>query len=184
MGKGPSGSEKKTERGYATSQAGLGRTAGTEAEMLFGESNPAFAQALDYFRSLASGDPNKLQAAIAPAVQQTSYQTEQAISNIKNTMPRGGEKNLAMEQARLQQAGEVSSLATGAYTQAQNALAQLGMGGMGLSQNELLAALQGYSGAAGTLGNVMQMEEEGKASTMGLFSSLAEAGGLVAAAAI
>jgi hypothetical protein len=158
-----------------------------QSSQLYNLTEPGLSAAEGYYKKLSTGDPNTIQAAIAPATEKISAASEAAKQNILRTSPRGGEQNLALEQADISKASQIGNLATTAYTGSFPALASLAGEGVGLSLNEVSAALSALggsgtslSGAATTTGNVAQQGAEGKASTLGLVGSLAGAAGTAA----
>lgn len=143
---------------------------------------PGLQTAQGYYNKLASGDPNAIQSAVAPAEQQIDAQTAGTIQNIQNTSPRGGTKLLGEEEAQISGQQQKGNLITQAYTSAFPAEAQLGGNTTGLSTAQISQAIQGFSGASNTTAQLGQEQEAGKASQLAFFGALAGAGGEAAAA--
>jgi hypothetical protein len=138
---------------------------------------PGLKTAEDYYASLASGDPTKIMSAIGPAVSQIGSQTNQAKTQIKQSTPRGGAQDLALAEADISKAGQVGNLETQSYTGAFPALASLFQGGAGISVSQIANAIASAQGASQTTAAVGQEQASAKASTMGMFGSMAGAAG-------
>jgi hypothetical protein len=134
---------------------------------------PGLKAAEAYYTKLSSGDPSAIFSAVAPSVNSIIGNTEATKKNILANAPRGGEANLAIEEADISKAAQIGNLQTSAYTSSFPALANLASTGLGLSVNEMANALQGYQ-------SVMQNQSANKASTMGFFGSLASGAGMAA----
>ena len=106
----------------------------TEANLLKQYSNfalPNLGTASDYWGQILSGGP-AAQRATAPYAQMINTQATQARNNIINTLPAGGEKNLALAQLPIQTATNVAKLYQGQGPQAAGALQGLALGAGGL----------------------------------------------------
>lgn len=176
-----------SQQNLAQEQAAIAGPAQANANDLYNLTKPGLATAESYYNKLATGNPSAIQTAIAPASEKIAASSEAAKQNILRTTPRGGEQNLALEQADIAKASGIGTLATTAYTGSFPALASLAGEGVGLSLNELQSALSAFSGsgtslagAGTTAGNVANQQAEGKASTLGLVGSLAGAAGTAA----
>lgn len=154
------------------------------SNQLFKESNPGFMQAENYYSQLASGNPNQIFSAIAPAVGQINTASQGASQQIAQNLPRGGVEQMAQANLQQQRAGQVGNLATQAYTSSFPALGALSQGGMGLAANDIANAISAGSVASGSNQAVMQANAAGKGSTLGFAGSLAGAGGQKGAAAL
>jgi hypothetical protein len=150
----------------ATQQAGNSNT-------LFNLGLPGLQQSEDFYGALGSGSPNAIATAIAPATQQIQQATAGAKQNILNTAPAGGEKNLAIEQADVNQGAQVGSLASQGFTSAFPALAQLGgqnvNAGISSAGTAISAGGQANSALSGVVGENIQQ----KGATLGAFGGLA-----------
>lgn len=160
--------------------AASGAASTTEGSTLFNLALPGLEQSEGYYGKLASGDPNALARANAPAIQQITSKTNSAKQNILQDNPRGGERNLALEEADLGQGAQISQLTTGSYLGAFPSLASLG--GQNVSQGNAATStgLQGMNAAANQYGNLQQLGNQQKATQLGLYSSLAGAGAAAA----
>ena len=154
---------------------------------LYDLTKPGLDMAEGYYKKLASGDPAELQKAIAPATEKIIAGSEATKKNILDNTPRGGEQRLALEQTDIAKGAKIGDLSTQAYTGAFPALASLAGEGIGLSLNEVNAALSALggsgtalAGAGNTVGNIANQQEAGKSSTMSLIGSLAGAAGTAA----
>jgi hypothetical protein len=180
-------SEDKSLQAAQTSLAGMLASAGAagvkEGSTLFNMSLPGLEQAQSYYGKLSSGDPNALARANAPAIQSITGQTNQQKQNILKDMPRGGERNLALEEADLSQGAQISNLTTGSYLQSFPSLA--GLAGQNISQGTAATgtAQQGMNAAANQYGNLLQFNNEAKQTQLGAVSSLVGAAASFAGAA-
>ena len=171
-----------SQANLANVMAQTGQQSAQEGSTLFNLALPGLEQSEAYYGKLASGDPAALARANAPAIQQITAQTTGAKKNIVADMPRGGERNLALEEADINAGSEISKLTTGSYISSFGSLA--GLGGQNVSQGTAATGvgLQGMNAAANQYGQIQQINAEQKASQLGFFSSLAGAGAEAAGA--
>jgi hypothetical protein len=162
--------------------AATGAQSAQEGSTLFNMALPGLEQSESYYGKLASGDPAALSRANAPAIQQIGAQSNAAKKNIIADNPRGGERNLALEEADITKGAQVSNLTTGSYTGAFGSLA--GLGGQNVSQGTAATGqgMQGMNAAANQFGQLQQLNNEQKGTQMGFLSSLAGAGATIASA--
>jgi len=162
--------------------ASTGKTSAAEGSTLFNLALPGLEQAETYYSKVASGDPAALARANAPAIQQITEQSNAAKKNILQDNPRGGERNLALEEADITKGAQISNLTTGSYLGSFGSLA--GLGGQNVSQGTAATStgLQGLNAAANQYGNLQQLQNEQKATSLGFISSLAGAGAGIAGA--
>lgn len=159
-----------------------GRQSAQEGSTLFNMALPGLEQSESYYGKLASGDPLALARANAPAIQSITQNTDAAKKKIAQDAPRGGERNLALEEADLSSGAQISQLTTGSYTGSFGSLA--GLGGQNASQANAATGtgLQGMNAAANQYGQLQQLGNEQKATSLGFLSSLAGTGAEVAGA--
>jgi hypothetical protein len=97
-------------------------------------------------------------------------------------MPRGGARDLALQQSQISKEGAIGATESNAYLSSFPALAQLGGQGIGLSTAEISSALSAFGGASSSNQAAGQMSSAGKAETLsflgGLGSSAAQGAGL------
>jgi len=160
--------------------ASTGRQSAQQGSTLFNMALPGLQQAEGYYGKLATGDPAALARANAPAIQQITGNANEAKKKISQDMPRGGERNLAMEEADLSSGAQISQLTTGSYTGAFGSLA--GLGGQNVSQGNAATGtgLQGMNAAANQYGQLQQLNNEQKATQLGFLTSLAGTGAEIA----
>lgn len=186
MGKpsGESQSLQDSQTNLANQMAATGRQSAQEGSTLFNLALPGLEQSETYYTKLASGDPTSLARANAPAIQSIGKQSDSAKKNIVADNPRGGERNLALEEADITKGAQISNLTTGSYTGSFGSLA--GLGGQNVSQGNAATAtgLQGMNAAANQYGQLQQLSNEQKATQFGLLGSLAGAGATVGGAAL
>jgi len=149
------------------------------SQTLFNEVNPGMQTAENFYSSLATGDPGKIEQAISPAVQQIGQATAGAKTNIMNNAPAGGEKSLALEQADVSQGAQVGQAATGSFLGSFNALGALAGQGTGESISAAGTGISGLSASNqgwGQLGNQQlesqQIQAQELGSTLGALGSL------------
>lgn len=159
-----------------------GQQSAAEGSKLFNLALPGLEQSEAYYGKLASGDPAALARANAPAIQQIGKATDSAKKNIIQDNPRGGERNLALEEADITKGAQISNLTTGSYVGSFGSLA--GLGGQNVSQGTAATGtgLQGMNAAANQYGQLQQLNNEQKATQLGFISSLAGAGATLGAA--
>lgn len=153
--------------------AATGRQSAEQGSTLFNLALPGLEQSESYYGKLASGDPNALARANAPAIQQITSNTASAKKNILQDNPRGGARDLALEEADISQGGQISQLTTGSYLSSFGSLA--GLGGQNVSQGNAATStgLQGMNAAANQYGNLQQLNNEQKQTQLGLITGLA-----------
>jgi hypothetical protein len=156
--------------------AATGATQTAEGSKLFDMALPGLEQSEAYYGKLASGDPNALARANAPAVQAITKSTDSAKKNIMQDNPRGGERNLALEEADLTKGAQVGQLETGSYTSSFGSLAGLGGQNVGQGTAASSAGMQGMNAAANQYGQIQQINAQNKAQTMGMGSDIAGMG--------
>ncbi len=147
--------------------------------------------AINMITGLTSGDPNKVVEAAAPIISPITQQFAQAKENIQDTAPRGAAKDFALQQLPIQQSTAVAGAETGAIQSAfqtelgigqgaQGALGNIASGLGGLSLQELGAGLTAGGQAGSEFQNLMQAQNQQKATTMGFLGNLAGAAGTAA----
>jgi len=177
MGK-PGGESQRlqdAQAGLADVMASTGKQSAAEGATLFNLALPGLEQAETYYSKVASGDPAALARANAPAIQQITEQSNAAKKNILQDNPRGGERNLALEEADITKGAQISNLTTGSYLGSFGSLA--GLGGQNVSQGTAATGvgLQGMNAAANQYGNLQQLANEQKSTQLGFWSSMAGA---------
>lgn len=156
----------------------------SNSNQLFNASFPGMVQSEQQAQTLASGDPYAIARAISPVAQQTSIATSAAKQNILNSGPAGGEKNLALEQADVNQGAKVGDAATQGYLNSFNALASMGATGTGLGISSAGAATSGFNSAGSLSVQQEQLGIQQKGNTLGAFSSLGSDAATIGAAAL
>lgn len=183
MGKPDQSKTQATETRITDEQLALAEKQDARAGKLFDKTEPGLETAVDHYTKLASGDPNTIFKEVAPGAQQISQKFDSAKQQISDNAPRGGAKDLAMEEADISKAGAVGNLVNTSYTSAFPALANLAGKGIGLSINEVGQAISAFGGASNTVANQANQQEAGKAASMGFLASLGGDAAQFAAAA-
>lgn len=163
--------EQQVQNSQALVQLAQGQA--NNSNQLFGAAFPGFQSSEDFYRSLSTGDPTAIARAIAPAAQQINQATSGARQNILNNTPAGGERNLALDQADLNQGAQVGSTASNGYLNSFNALAGLAGQGVNQSIGAAGAGTSGYGAANQGLGQAGQLGIEQKGAQLGAVGSLA-----------
>lgn len=172
MGKpNPSGTQAQ-EAQITQEQINLAQQQDSRASKLFDLTEPGLETAVNHYTKLSSGDPNTIFKEVAPGAQQISQKFDSAKQQISDNAPRGGAKDLAMEEADISKAGAVGNLINTSYTSSFPALANLAGKGIGLSINEVGNAISAFGGASNTASNLANQQEAGKAASMGFLSSM------------
>lgn len=161
------------------------------AQELFSESYPGFQSAEQFYQGISTGDPYAISRAISPATQQITAQAKAAKTQILQNAPPGGEKNLALEMVDVNRGAQIGDLATNAYLNSFNSLAQLA--GQGITQS-IQSAGTGISGLGtanqglGELGQLQfqqqQLRAQQKGQMFGGLESLVGAGAELGSAAL
>jgi hypothetical protein len=172
MGKPDTSATQKKEEQLTEEQLALARSQDARASKLFNVTEPGLETAVQHYQKLATGDPETMWKEVAPGAEQITQKFDQAKKNISENAPRGGARDLAMEEADISKAGAVGNLVNQSYTSAFPALANLAGKGIGLSINEVGNAIAAFGGASNTLGNLAQQQEAGKASSLGFLSAM------------
>ena len=162
--KGLSSSVTAGEQANSNALVGIAQGQAANANQLFQMAFPGMQQSENFAQTLSTGDPYAIAKATAPATQQISQATAGAKQNIMNNAPAGGEKNLALEQADVQQGSQVGSVASQGYLNSFNTLAQLGGAGVGLSNSASSGATSAYGASSQTLGNLGNQQVRAKRS--------------------
>ena len=172
-----SGADASAIQGLAQQMTATGAQSAAEGSQLFSLALPGLTQAESVLRKACQRfTPQALATANAPAIAGITQATGAAEKSIVQDNPRGGQTNLALEQAKLSQGAQIGNLTTQSYTNAFPSLA--GLGGQNVSQGTAATGvgLQGMQGATFQYGNLMNINAQDKASTLGFFGSLAGAG--------
>jgi len=172
--KGPSQQTQNTQQQLTQEQIQLAQNQDKRSQELYNLTEPGMALTESFYKTLASGDPYAIQRATSPATEQIAGSIEQSKKAISTEMPRGGARDLALEQADVTKAAEIGGVKSQAYLGAFPALASMAQGGIGLSINEVTQALAGFSGASQSNQAAGQMEGAGKAQTLGFLGSLGQ----------
>lgn len=170
--KGPSQSTQDTQKQLTQEQIDLAKQQDQRSQVLFNLTEPGLEMTESFYKALASGDPTKIQQATAPATEAIASSYENAKTAIGSDMPRGGARDLALQEADISKAAQIGGTKSQAYLSSFPALATLAGQGIGLSLNEVSAALSAFSGASSSNQAAGQMEGEGKAQTLGFIASL------------
>jgi hypothetical protein len=163
------------EQNAISSMQGIGSQANVLSNVQTSAGIGAENQAQNYYQALATGDPNAIARATAPAAQQITQAFNQAQQNIMQNTPAGGTKNLALEEAALQRGANIGNVASQGYLGAQQALGQMGSQRVGEGQNfasQNLSAQGGILSGEGQIGQQQiqkeQMQQAQKAQTLGV----------------
>jgi len=171
-GKGASGAEQATQNTITQGDLALEQQQNQRSQQLYNLTYPGIQSAESFYQQLSTGNPQAIQTATAPATEQIAKNYQQASQNISQTMPRGGARDLALQQAQISEAGQIGSTEANAYLGSFPALANLAQGGIGLSLGEVTSALSAFGGASSSNQASAQMNSAGKAQTLGFIGAL------------
>jgi len=143
-------------------QAGLASSLGNLANIYAGQAGPNITSASDYWQKLL-GSPQAQQQALGPSEGNISQAYQGAKQTIQNTLPQGGEKNLALAQLPTAQAGSIAQLYQGLGPQAATQLGNLGLGVGGLGVGSGGVGAQ----AGGTLTSLAGQQSLAKGQALG-----------------
>lgn len=150
----------------------IAQTQSNNSQTLFNQALPGYSAATNFYQTLASGDPYAIARAVAPATQQINQASAGARSNIMNSSPAGGEKNLALEQTFVNQGAQVGNTASQAFLNAPNALGQLAGQGVGESTAAAGTSISGFNSANQGLGQLGNLQIAQKGAQLGALTSL------------
>ena len=174
MGK-PSGEDQQlqaAQANLANVMSATGQQSAQEGSTLFNLALPGLQQSESYYGKLASGDPNALARANAPAIQSITGQSNQQLQNIMQNSPRGGARDLAISEADLSKGAQISNLTTGSYTGAFPSLASLGGQNVSQGNQATSTGVQGMNAASNQYGQIQQISNEQKATQLGFWGSM------------
>ncbi|HXH85254.1 MAG TPA: hypothetical protein VNI35_00425, partial [Nitrospira sp.] len=146
--KGPSDSQINTQNQLTQEQIGVAKQQQDRADKLFAATEPGLELTESFYKALASGDPTKIQQVTAPASEAVSRSVEASKEAIRSQMPRGGAKDLALQEADITKASQIGGIQSNAYLSSFPALANLAGEGVGLSVNEVAQAISAFGGAS------------------------------------
>jgi hypothetical protein len=173
VGKGGVDAASATQNNDQNALVQLAQTSAQQSGTLFAQGQQDTGRATDYYSALASGDPQAIARAIAPAAQQADTAAASAKQNILQNGPAGGEKNLALEQVDVNRGKTVGDAASNGYSGSFQSLANLGQAATGQSQTSQGQALSGYGTAGGMALQEQGLQVQQKGNTLGAISSLA-----------
>lgn len=147
--------------------AALGQQQGAQSQQLFNLAFPGLQQTSNFEQALASGSPDLIAKVTAPAAQQVQEATAGAKKNILQNAPAGGERNLALQEADVNQGAKIGQIASSGFLSAFPALAKLGGQGVGLGQSAAGTATSALSSASQDYGNIINENIQQKGQTLG-----------------
>ncbi len=176
---------------YGQQQQGLSTGYNQLSQQQLGQATALNQPSIDYYKAITSGNPAAALSAVAPQIGNVATQTQQAMGNIRNTVPEGAGRDVLMGQAQLGQGAQDAGLLNNAFTGALQGEQGLAGQALGAGLQEQGATLSALAGATSSLGaanqaynNIDQAQAQRKAATMGFLGDLVGAGGAVASAGI
>lgn len=143
--------------------------------------------AVQFYSSLASGNPQAAIQAAGPQLGNISQNAQQARANIMNNVPAGAGRDEALAQLEQGKSSQIAGTLNQLVTQAPGQLAAIGAGQASEALQLSGAGFTGLGQASGSyaqgqnsLGNIAQQQNARKASTMGFIGSLVGAAGSAA----
>lgn len=151
-----------------------GRAVGAQGKELFGTGTDALGPALQYFKSLASGDPSAALAATQPQRGRVMDQYDAARRSAGQFGPRGGGTSSAQLELRGKEAGQLADTTAAARSEGAKELATLGsdITGKGLSAEE-----SANQQMASVLQPLLEQQKQHQESTGGFWKGLGELAG-------
>lgn len=177
-------SNAQAQTGFGQTQAGLGSGYNQNSQNMLNQATALNQPSINYYSAITSGNPAAALSAVAPQIGNVATQTQQAMGNIRNTVPEGAGRDYAMGQAQLGQGAQNAGLLNNAFTSALQGEQGLSAQQLGAGLNEQGATLSAYSGATNSLaasnqayGQIQQTEVAKQQAKMQLLGSLAGAAG-------
>jgi len=174
---GPKQEDKSFERETARKQSDVADKMAALAQQGFDKQTKYEQPIADLFQKIIGGSRDLSAQATAPAVSNISKQYQQAKENILEQTPAGAGRDYALASAQTAKGDAVSKYLNDTWMNAFGGLANLGKENAQVALQQTGAGLRGNEGAASMIGNVMQQDAQGKATTMGFFGQLAGAAG-------
>lgn len=145
-----------------------------QGESLFQVGMPAYAKAIDYYKTLLGGSPAAMGAATAPASELIREQGKGAAASIGSGFLRGGAKDNALAELQRGEASDIAHLTQGVQPAAASALMSGGLSGTGQATAAESAGGQFYTAALSNLTQGRQFEEGLAENSKQFSASLAE----------
>lgn len=171
---------QKNQVDIANKAQAIGSNSYDQSQESFGQRSELLQKPIDFYSSLASGNPQAMYAAAAPGLSNISKQAQSAKGNIMETIPAGAARNYALAQIDRGKAGQGADFLNQAYMSSFPALQGLASdtGNFGLQQ--LGAGFRGLEAAGQGNQAVINSETQRKAAKMNMIGGLAGmAGGAV-----
>ncbi len=142
-------------------------------------STEALAPVLNYFKSIASGDPGALLQATMPERGRVIDQYDAARKSASTSMPRSGGATSALLNSYISEANQLSDITAGARKEGINSLANLGVTTAGLSLSADQLASADFDSIIRAVFGQQQIDADKRGQNMGLWGSLGEVAGTV-----
>lgn len=152
MGKGAAKSAQSIQNKVGSSAFNISDT--TQTQLM-----PNLKTTSDYYKSILSGDPQRLSRAVGPQIEMSRMVYDNARRQIEQTTPSGGIRTQALTDLQTRRAGDVSHILNGGVHEALQHLESLGQFGT-------QASLQGL-GVAGNAGDSLARLSAAKAQAVG-----------------
>jgi hypothetical protein len=123
---------------------------------LFNTGMTAWQPAANYFQTLLSGNPTAVAQAVGPSRDLIQGQAQSTGQQLAQTLPQGGEANLAQAQNQLQASNNIARLYAGVQPSAAQALGQLAATPLGLSAPNVGSGLKYNTHTQDTIGQNKQ----------------------------
>jgi hypothetical protein len=175
MSFGPSATTKTAENnlGGVSNQATTASTAeqglGTN---LLNAGAPAVTSGTNFLNTLLNGNQANTSALLAPTVQQTQQNNQNAIQGLSTLTPRGGGRSGTLFGASYAPEGQLTNLFNNARTTAATTLPQIGLQQQGLGANLIGTSNQPLSTAASASGNLGSLGLQQQQLTNQLYAGL------------
>ena len=128
---------------------------------------------IDYYTRMSSGDPGAMLTAAAVPLGNLSRSAAGAKESIRDTVPRGAARDFAMANVDRDAYGQSAGFLNQAFLSSFPALQALASEQTGTGLQQLGAGYRGIEGSASTNNQIQQIQQQKKASQMGLIGNLA-----------
>lgn len=174
MGSGGINSQISRLNDIGSKQTNLAGTLGANAGADYGAGHAAMDPVISNWTKLFTGSPKEVTAAAMPALTPLTQSQQATTEAIKNSMPPGPARDLAMAKSQRDFLGQIGTAKSGIVQGAGDKLFGAGTGLLNLSTSEYGGALGGYSGAASTTQQALQAEVQKRQSMLNFFGGLAK----------
>ena len=155
----------------------LGTMNADQSQGNFDQRSALLQKPIDFYSSLASGNPSTMMTAAAPGLSNISKQAQSAKGNIMETIPAGAARQYALAQIDRGKAGQGADFLNAAYMQSFPALQGIAKDTGDFGLQRLGAGYRGLEAAGQGNQAVIQSETQRQAAKMNMLGGLASVAG-------